>query len=301
MDPVMRRHPSKPSLSSPSTLSPNNISHSQPHHHRNVAMKQDQTNKDFEIDDRDRERDRRDRDRFDSDRRVSTLDSHPRSSALRSQSPNSRRPEDHGDRNKSTHDESISRQDDKHGRPDVSQRGRSQDRTENPEDTNTVLGGTITRITDQGVDLFRQHQGSDGGLVAHYLFHPLERKNPDVNVNEIAGVEQSGLKGRIEVKRKILFRCLLVADLLRHATPILTLDTPTARIQLNHIIIGIQVTLPIKILYRPGPVHAPAALLPSLIHLGRIFHRGLLENVGLVVHEKKVNIAKTRDFPQGDI
>lgn len=99
-------------------------------------MKHDYSSKGFDNEDRDRARDRRDRDKFDRGRRVSAIDSHSHSrpSALRSHSPVSQRPEVYGGRGRDTRDDLFSQQKEKPPRSDVSQRGRSRDRSRDREE-----------------------------------------------------------------------------------------------------------------------------------------------------------------------
>ncbi|KAI1391044.1 Pkinase-domain-containing protein [Hypoxylon trugodes] len=137
MDSVLRRHPSKSSLSSPPTRALNSKNNSGSHiHSRDVAMKHDHSSKAYDNDDRVRVRERRDRDRFDSDRRGPASNSQSRRSAVgRSSSPISRRPEGpSGAKARDNHDETLSHQNDKSRKSDVVQRGRSQDRGRALED-----------------------------------------------------------------------------------------------------------------------------------------------------------------------
>ncbi|KAI1103558.1 Pkinase-domain-containing protein [Jackrogersella minutella] len=135
MDPVMRRHPSKPGFppSSTSAPTPNNKFGSESHP-RDAAMKHDQERKGHDNDDGDRVRDRRDHDKSDPDHRITANNSHSRPSTLRSPSPNSRRPGGYGNRGGDARDEVFSQMSERSHKPDANQRGRSQDRSKNLED-----------------------------------------------------------------------------------------------------------------------------------------------------------------------
>ncbi|KAI0011151.1 Pkinase-domain-containing protein [Xylariaceae sp. FL0662B] len=132
MDPVMRRRPGQPASPSPTQTSIPTHNLPMLPHPRDAAMKRDRSGKgDDDV--------RRDRDRSDRDRRVSATNPHPGSSRLRSLSPISRRPQDPRDRDRNARGERFHDQSDEPHRPDAGQRGRSQDRSRDNQDSSRAV------------------------------------------------------------------------------------------------------------------------------------------------------------------
>ncbi|KAI0166694.1 Pkinase-domain-containing protein [Hypoxylon sp. FL1284] len=171
MDPVMRRHPGRAGPSSPTPPSATtNHSRSQAQDRpRDVAMKHARDNKGFDNDSRDRARGRNDRDRLDRDGRVSPIDSSSRTSALPPWSPSSRRPENYGNggdsvsgRGRDNRDDRSAQNIDNPHRLDVSQRGRSRNRSRDP-DTDSHEPKSRS-FWDEGQDTFEQGNFDHGSV-----------------------------------------------------------------------------------------------------------------------------------------